>query len=79
MVATANMLIYASIDHDGSPLLYAVDKQTGEELGRIEIPGEVRYGMSSWMHDGHQYVILQSGSKLVAMALPAALEDGVSH
>ena len=79
MVATANMLIYASIDHDGSPLLYAVDKQTGEELGRIEIPGEVRYGMSSWMHDGHQYVILQSGSKLVAMALPAALEDGASH
>ena len=79
MVATANMLIYASIDHDGSPLLYAVDKQTGEELGRSEIPGEVRYGMSSWMHDGHQYVILQSGSKLVAMALPAALEDGASH
>ena len=69
MVATANMLIYASIDHDGSPLLYAVDKQTGEELGRIEIPGEVRYGMSSWMHDGHQYVILQAGPKLVALSL----------
>ena len=75
MVATANLLIYASIDHDGSPLLYAVDKQTGEEYGRIEIPGEVRYGMSSWMHDGHQYIMLQAGPKLIALALPAALDE----
>ena len=76
MVATANMLIYASVDHDGqTPLLYAVDKQTGERLGRIEAPAETRYGMSSWMHEGHQYVILQTGAKLTAMALPAASAD----
>ena len=80
MVATANMLIYASVDHDGqTPLLYAVDKQTGERLGRIEAPAETRYGMSSWMHKGHQYVILQTGAKLTAMALPAASADTADH
>lgn len=80
MVATANMLIYASVDHDGqTPLLYAVDKQTGERLGRIEAPAETRYGMSSWMHEGHQYVILQTGAKLTAMALPAASADTADH
>ena len=80
MVATANMLIYASVDHDGqTPLLYAVDKQTGERLGRIEAPAETRYGMSSWMHEGHQYVILQTGAKLTAMALPAASAASADH
>jgi len=32
--------------------------------------------MSSWMHDGHQYIILQTGAKLTAMALPGAKSDG---
>ena len=73
MVTTPNMLVYAGVDHDGQTgLLYAIDKRTGEELGRIEIPGQVRYGMSSWMHDGHQYIILQTGPKLTAVALPGA-------
>ena len=77
MVTTANMLIYAGFDHDGrTALLYAINKKTGEELGRIEVPAQSRYGMSSWMHDGHQYIILQTGSKLTAMALPAASADG---
>jgi quinoprotein glucose dehydrogenase len=43
---------------------------TGEELARVEAPAAARYGMSSWMHDGKQYVILQTGSTLTAMALP---------
>ncbi len=79
MVTTANLLIYSSTDHDGeTALLYAVDKQTGEELGRIEVPAQSRYGMSSWMHDGHQYIILQTGPKLTAMALPAASTGGTA-
>jgi hypothetical protein len=31
--------------------------------------------MSSWTHDGHQYVILQTGSTLTAMAMPGAAVD----
>lgn len=74
MVTTANLLIYSDTDRDGeTALLFAVDKKTGEEVGRIEVPARSRYGMSSWMHDGHQYIILQTGSKLTAVAMPGAL------
>lgn len=80
MVATQNLLIYSDMDHDGqTALLYAIDKQSGEELGRIEVPAQSRYGMSSWTHDGHQYIILQTGAKLTAMALPAAQPGGGGH
>ena len=77
MVTTKNLLIYSDLDHDGSTaLLYAIDKKTGNELDRVEVPARSRYGMSSWMHDGHQYIILQTGAKLTAMALPGAKSDG---
>ena len=77
MVTTKNLLIYSDLDHDGSTaLLYAIDKKTGNELDRVEVPARSRYGMSSWMHDGHQYIILQTGAKLTAMALPGAKADG---
>ena len=64
------MLIYSNVESDGTPFLFALDKTTGEELARVEVPAAGRYGMSSWMHDGKQYVILQTGSTLTAMALP---------
>ena len=77
MVTTANMLIYSDMDSDGTTaLLYGIDKKTGEEVGKIEVPAQSRYGMSSWMHDGHQYIILQTGSKLTAMAMPGAQATG---
>jgi quinoprotein glucose dehydrogenase len=72
MVVTANLLFYSDLDSDGTPMLYAVDKSTGNEVGKIEVPARSLYGMSSWVHDGHQYIILQTGGKLTAMALPAA-------
>ena len=70
MVATGNMLIYGNVTGDGTPHLFALDKMTGEELARAEVPAISRYGMSSWVHEGRQYVILQTGSSLTAMALP---------
>ena len=80
MVATANLLIYSDVDSDGeTALLYAIDKATGKEVGRIEVPAQSRYGMSSWMHDGHQYIMLQTGSKLTAMALPGAAVESAAH
>ena len=81
MVTTKNLLIYSDMDHDGqTALLYAIDKKTGEEVGRVEVPAQSRYGMSSWKHDGHQYIILQTGSKLTAMALPGAqVSGGAAH
>jgi glucose dehydrogenase len=72
MVVTANLLIYSDVAGDDTPMLYAVDKATGRELGGIEVPARSRYGMSSWVHEGWQYIILQTGPKLTAMALPGA-------
>ena len=76
MVTTANMLIYADSASDGTPMLWAVDKATGEIIGEIEAPARSGYGMSSWVHDGHQYIILQTGGTLTAMALPGAGPSG---
>ena len=62
-----------------TPMLYAYDKQTGERVGGIEIPGVTRYGMSSWVHDGHQYVIVQLANGLAAVAMPGAAPGGDGH
>ncbi len=69
MAVTKTLFIYASEASDGTPMLYFVDKLTGETLGGVETPERTRYGMMSYMHEGKQYIILQSGPKLVAMAL----------
>ena len=70
MVATATLLIYSDVTSDGTPQLFAIDKATGAEVARVEVPAASRYGMSTWIHEGHQYVILQTGSSLTAMTLP---------
>ncbi|MCH8175042.1 MAG: PQQ-binding-like beta-propeller repeat protein, partial [Proteobacteria bacterium] len=76
MVVTKNMLIYSGSIGDGTPHLFAVDKMTGEELARLEVSALSRYGMMTYQHDGHQYLMLQNGPKLTAMALPAAIDHG---
>lgn len=69
MAVTKELFIYASEASDGTPMLYFVDKLTGEHLGGVETPERTRYGMMTYMHEGKQYIMLQSGPKLVAMAL----------
>jgi len=69
MLATKTALIYASTLSDGTPALFFVDKQTGAQIGSVEIPADVNYGMSTYVHEGKQYLMLQTGSKLTAMAL----------
>lgn len=70
MTVTDTMLMYASQSSDGTPTLFAVDKRTGEQIGKIEIPNSVRYGMMTYVHAGHQFILLQTGSSLTTMALP---------
>ena len=72
MVVTPTMLVAGGLDADNTPMLFAYDKQTGERVGGVEIPGVTRYGMSSWMHEGHQYIIVQLSEGLAAIALPGA-------
>ncbi|HET9948731.1 MAG TPA: hypothetical protein VFQ22_07405, partial [Longimicrobiales bacterium] len=73
MVATPNLLIASGVTADNEPVLFAIDKRTGERLAQIPIPGQSRYGMSSWVHDGHQYIIVQLQDGLAAFGLPAAM------
>ena len=76
MVVTPTMLVYSDTATDGTPMLYAINKATGAIEAEIEVPDRSRYGMSTWVHNGHQYIILQTGAKLTAMALPGAAPTG---
>ena len=67
------------LSENGMPLLHARDKRTGQILASVEIPIPGQYGMMSYMHDGKQYIVVQSGSArrgqpgaLVALTLPEA-------
>jgi len=80
MVATPTMLLLTGMTADDTPSLFAIDKQTGERVGQVELPGLPRYGMSSWEHNGHQYVIIQLADGLAAFGLPAAMpQAGGGH
>ena len=69
MAVTPTLLIYTGNGSDGTPYVYAVDKATGEQLGRVEAPANTNYGIMTYVHEGRQYVILQTGPTLTAMAL----------
>jgi quinoprotein glucose dehydrogenase len=61
----------------GLPMLRARDKRTGQIVASVEIPMPGQYGMMSYMHEGKQFLVVQSGSarrgqpgSLVALRLP---------
>jgi len=69
MLVTKTAFMYTSQKSDGTPALFFVDKLTGEPIGSVEIPATVNYGMSTYVHNGDQYVVLQTGPKLTTMKL----------
>jgi glucose dehydrogenase len=65
------------VNENGMPLLHARDKRTGEILASVELPRPGQYGMMAYMHEGKQYIVIQSGSvnrdqpgALMALTLP---------
>ena len=68
-IVTANMLIYSGSASDRTPMLYAVDKATGDRLAQIEMPVSTRYGMMTYMHGGEQYIVVQASNNLTALKL----------
>ena len=67
----------AERNENGMPVLHARNKRTGEILASVELPIPGQYGMMSYMHEGKQYIVVQSGSvkerhpgSLVALTLP---------
>ena len=70
MLVTPLLLLASGLTSDGQPVLFAVDKLTGERVGTVPIPGITGYGISSWMHEGRQYVIVQLADGVAALLLP---------
>ena len=69
-IVTATLLIHTGNGSDGTPFLYAVDKATGERLGKVELPGNPRYGIITYMHEGKQHFVVQAANMLMALRLP---------
>jgi len=70
ITVTKSLLLYTSRSSDGTPALFAVNKATGEQIGKVEVEDQTRYGTMSYVHEGRQYVVLQTGSKLTVLSLP---------
>lgn len=70
VMVTATMLLAPGQTADGTPHLFAIDKRTGQRLGKIPTQGLGRYGMMTYMHQGKQYIVVQSPNGLQAFALP---------
>ena len=68
-IVTSTLLMYTGEGSDGTSYLFAVDKATGERLGRVELPALPRYGMMTYMHEGRQHVVIQAPNTLIALRL----------
>jgi quinoprotein glucose dehydrogenase len=80
MVVSPNLLFASGQTADNEAKLFAIDKETGRRVGEIPLPGQSRYGMSSWEHNGHQYIIVQLQDGIAAFGLPAAMpQAGAAH
>lgn len=70
MIVTPELLIASGEDANGDTFIFAIDKATGERVGQVPIPSRARYGMSGWVHEGRQYILVQQSTGLIAYALP---------
>ena len=76
-LVTPTLLIYGE-GRSGRPNLRAVDKLTGEELGRVELPAPSTTAIMTYMHEGRQYIAVPVAgggvpAELAVLALPETL------
>jgi quinoprotein glucose dehydrogenase len=69
-MVTATMLLVPGQTADGTPHLFAIDKKTGQRLGKLRTGGLSSYGMMTYQHQGKQYIVVQLSNGLQAFALP---------
>ena len=75
MVVTPTLLMYTDVASDGTPHLFAINKTTGKSVGKVEIEEKANYGIMTYTDVGRQFVILQTGPTLTAVALPSDNDD----
>jgi len=74
-IVTGSLLMYGD-GRGGTPVFYAVDKATGEEVGSVELPAPTSTAPMTYMHEGRQYIVVPVAGdgmpgSLVALRLPA--------
>jgi quinoprotein glucose dehydrogenase len=75
---TRSLVIYGTGRSGGvpntKPMLFAVDKATGRQVGAVEIPDRTTAVPMTFLHKGKQYIVFATGAgsntSLVAMRLP---------
>ena len=78
IIVTRSLLIYGTGRSGGvpnaKPMLYAVDKATGREVGAVEIPSRTTAVPMTFLHKGKQYIVFATGAgsstSLIALTLP---------
>ena len=72
LLVTKSLLFQAI--NDGTPVLRAMDKTTGETIADIDLPGIPQGAPMTYMSDGKQYISIASGggsdAKLITLSLP---------
>jgi quinoprotein glucose dehydrogenase len=74
-ILVTKTLVFAGEGWGGADGFYAYDKETGEILARIRLPGTQTGLPITYMHQGRQYIVVSVGdadrpAALVALALP---------
>jgi quinoprotein glucose dehydrogenase len=74
VLVTKSLFFYGE-GRGGEPYLHVLDKRTGRELARVELPATTNTAPMTYMHKGRQYIVLavagpEHTAELVALALP---------
>jgi quinoprotein glucose dehydrogenase len=74
ILVTKSLLFYGE-GRAAEPYLHALDKRTGREVARVELPATTNTAPMTYMHQGRQYIALSVAgpghpAELVAVALP---------
>src|SRR5215212_1776458 len=65
VITTKSLVIYGTGRNGPTnvpPLLYAVDKATGKEVGAVKIPARTTAVPMTFMHRGRQYIVFATGA-----------------
>jgi quinoprotein glucose dehydrogenase len=74
MLLATRTLLFAGEGFGGDPILWALDKSTGEAVAEIALPGQTGGLPMTYMIDGKQYIVVSvvgdGQAELVALTLP---------
>ena len=70
MAATSTLLFATGQTADGRPHLFGIDKKTGKRVGAVPTSRLGGYGLTTYMHQGKQYVVVPMNGGYQALALP---------